>query len=324
MNVFVVYAKPFWLHKHSIVRRHVIECMCREFDHVEITGPGWSTYRVDRSLQWNIDNLTQSEPFDFCWMYKPQGHGKRTDIPRILSADDCQIPIVQRMHEFWWCDEPKMAPQASEELEHCDLAVYTHENDGPRFERFGINAVHIPQTAEKRVFYNSRPHSNRPTDIVLTGTISESVYPLRSKFLKTIRASKMPGSVKHIQHCGYWIDDVEKQAGRYAEVLASSKISLCCTSKWKYALGKHVESAMAGCAVATDLPDDLMYCNSLGDHVIRIDPAWGQDEIADCLEDWLSRPGDLQDLAVAGQKEAMAWYTHERYCSDLRLVMTLR
>lgn len=316
LDVLAVYPRVFWRHKHSQVRRHVIEAMQRS-DKLTcvLSGHGWDSWNSDAPINENVARL-MPEGCHFLWLYKPQGSTGRMACPPLIGLEDCELPKLQRFHEAWWLDVPKHRSQLFEETRFCDLAVHTHANDARRFEAVGIRHLHIPQTAEPRLYSASTPHKSRPINMLLTGTISSEHYPLRVRLKSLIEQGKLPGA-KIRNHPGYVIRDAPMQTVDYARHLAQTKIVLACTSRWRYALGKHVESMMAGCAVVSDMPDDHIFEGTLGRHIIRIDPSWPDDRIVDHIKWWVDRPTELQQLARAGQQVAMELYTHDAYCDSL-------
>jgi hypothetical protein len=106
------------------------------------------------------------------------------------------------------------------------------------------------------MFYRaSRPWPQRDIPVLLTGTLSPEVYPLRCRLAELIRARKIPGRIH--PHPGNYLASLEAcdaQERHYAELLGRTKVFLTCSSRYRYALAKYVEAAMAGCCVMSDLP----------------------------------------------------------------------
>ena len=135
---------------------------------------------------------------------------------------------------------------------------------------------------------------------LISGSVSESHYPLRVRLRNLVRSGKIPGV--ELKHPGYWLSESanRSQLANYAAHLAMSKMVLCCSSKWHYWLGKCSEAAQAGSAVVCDTPDDTEFEATLGAHIVRIHADWSDDDIAGYINAFLCRPEELQGLTAVG------------------------
>ena len=144
----------------------------------------------------------------------------------------------------------------------------------------------------------------------MTGTVGGEHYPFRERLANLIKTKKIPGHIRPTPVC--WVGDPQKEVVSYAEHLKNARIVLCCTSKWKYALGKQIEAAMAGCVVATDMPDDSLYCSTVGKYALRLDPEWSDMKLSNvilrCLED-----RERMDLMSAGARDKSKAFTNKAY-----------
>ena len=312
LKVLTLFPKTYWEKKHSPVRRHAIQAIQQhsQIDCV-ISGQGWDNYNLNETLSNNMCRL-MPDGCDVVWMYKPNGGGRPERPPHVPPlAEWKQIDALKiiSLNEFWWDLETR-----KREVDGFDLAIAHHENDLPRFEEVGISAIHIPHSANTGVFYQNKPIAERTIDCLITGSISEDHYPLRCRLRNLVVSEKLPGELR--AHPGYWQSNLstnDAQVRNYAEHLGNAKISLCCASKWGYALGKLVESMQVGCLVVCDMPNDRLFQTTLGKHIVEINNQMGDEQIVEIVRDWLSRPLELIECAKMGQELAVAEFSMQRY-----------
>lgn len=311
MNVLFLCPHELYTRKCSRCRIHQMEHV-GEHDSVDnfyVTGVGFPDYDERRTLDYNLLNL-QFTP-DVIHLYKSEVRG-------VL---ECKVPKSIDFNESW----PHNPGRALGEANRCgvDIVIHHHENDASAFSGHNGPIVHIPHCASGTIFF-APVDKERPIDCLFTGVASEQMYPVRQKLLRLILNGEIPGDIRphmggkqfHSGSNSYRADGLaacNRQFEDYAQHLSRAKISLCCTSKWKYALCKIVESMMAGCAVVTDMPDDEVFKKTLGPHIIEVDPQWSSQEITDLIEGWLNRPADLAAKAAAGQNAAMNGFTMRHY-----------
>src|SRR3990167_2877550 len=286
MNLLILFPRYLYECKMSIVRRSVIrELLKRPGTH--LSGQGWPDYRLGNTLQENIDRLMPECRVVFA--YKPLG-GK--DFPALGECRKVRQPLILAYNEMW-----DVAWTTQEIVESgCKLAICHHENDVPKYRHVaGCRFAHIPHCADPELFSaNARPWAERDIDFLLTGVLSPQIYPLRERFANLIRTKKIPGVI----HChpGYRLASLaacDRQAVEYAKLLGRAKVSLCCTSRYRYALAKIVESAMAGCCVVSDEPEQ----ESFSRLVFRVDSHAPDDSLVESLQ-----------RALAAGEEASATY----------------
>ena len=312
IKMLALFPKAYHEKKHSPVRRHAIQAIQKHPQvNCVISGQGWDNYNLGDTLSNNLHHLM---PYgcDVVWMYKPNGGGRPERPPHVPPLSDWKsidALKVLSLNEFWWDLETR-----KKEVDGFDLAIAHHENDLPRFEEVGVPAVHIPHSANAEVFYRDKPTSEREIDCLITGSISENHYPLRCRLRNLVVSGRLPGELR--AHPGYWQSNLsanDAQIRNYADHLGNAKISLCCASKWGYALGKIVESMQAGCLVVCDMPDDKVFQDTLGKHIVEINSSMSDEQIVNVVKDWLSRPLEMIEQAKAGQKLAVTEFSMQRY-----------
>ena len=280
----------------SIVRRSVIRELLKR-PNTHLSGQGWPDYRNNESLQANVDRLGG----DAVFAYKPLG-GK--EFPALAGCNELRQPLVLSYNEMWdveWTTQEILDSG-------CKLAICHHENDIPKYEHIeDCRFTHIPHCADPELFAtHALPWDQRDIPFLLTGVLSPQIYPLRERFANLIRTGKIPGVIH--PHPGYRLENVEacdRQSVEYAKMLGRAKVSLCCTSIHKYALAKHFESALAGCCVVSDKPQQN--CREL---IFPVDSSASDDALVNSLRVALAASEDMGSVA---QSVAMNQYTTAHY-----------
>lgn len=312
LKVLALFPRAYYQRKHSPVRRHAIQAV-QQHQEIEcvISGQGWDSYNLNETLAANMCCL-MPDGCDVIWMYKPNGGGRPErppHVPSLLDWKSVDALKVISLNEFWWDLETR-----KREVDGFDLAIAHHENDMPRFAEAGIRVVHIPHSANADIFTRTKPIRERKIECLITGSISEDHYPLRCRLRNLVVSGRLPGELR--AHPGYWQSNLstnDAQVKNYADHLGNAKISLCCSSKWRYALGKLVESMQAGCLVVSDMPNDSLFRETLGKHIVEIDNQMSDQQIIDIVQGWLSRPLELIEYARAGQELAISEFSMQRY-----------
>ncbi len=305
MRILYLCRRYYWDHKMSRgARFHAPKAVARQPGvEMRFSGEGWPEWDATQSCTENFARWSWRP--DWLWCYKPEDH--------IGVAQSLPLKVVT-YNEAWWPDRKALAEVRAM---RADLVVCHHENDLPQFAEHAGEVVHVPHGAEAEIFYVPADVI-RPVDCLVSGVISDEIYPVRGRLKKLVETGKLSGQIR--KHPGYRLqgeDKCEHQCREYALALGTAKIALCCTSRYKYALAKLFEAALAGCAVATDMPDDSVFVESLGRHVIEIDERWTDSQIVGCLQSHLADPDALRDQAAAGQAVALEHFTMDRYAEKL-------
>jgi hypothetical protein len=120
--------------------------------------------------------------------------------------------------------------------------------------RFNISLAHIPFHLNPAIYYGD-PYETRPYDVILTGSLSSSVYPLRDAFKRILPRLRALGiKVLFRKNPGYGLKDSAAQTREYSTDLRKASILLTCTSTRRYTLQKFMEAAGSGTFIISDLP----------------------------------------------------------------------
>jgi hypothetical protein len=313
LRIAALCSKKYWVSKMSRCRFEYFRAVAAHEDvQMTITGPGFPGWDNTKSV---AHNLAEYGDFDVAWAYNPQD---------MIGFEDLLCLKTVSFNESWW--EKDLAALICKHR-GVGLVICHHGNDVPRFTKFGLRTVHIPHCANPDVFYGGVPLAERKTDCLLTGVFSPQVYPLRSKYLEAIQNYGLKSEIR--PHPGYRMTSesaCDAQYQDYANALREAKISLCCTSKHKYSLAKIIESAMAGCIVVVDTPDDEIFQQYLAPHCWIVHPELDAKDLAENLisripqskSGWEELHGQQENLRLA----ALARFTTDHYA--MRFVQACR
>lgn len=108
-------------------------------------------------------------------------------------------------------------------------------------------------------------------DCLLSGALSDRVYPLRTRLAREKGRHARNGMrwLDYLPHPGYRRDRC--YTPEYLGTLNAYKVAICTSSVWGYALRKIVEATACGCRVITDLPTDEVM-PAIDGNLIRVDP----------------------------------------------------
>ena len=154
-------------------------------------------------------------------------------------------------------------------------------------------------------------------DVLLGGAIGSIHYPLRIRYLNIInKLNNKSYKCLHMKHPGYNHGDsfTNKYLIEYAKNINKSKITLACSSKWKYRLGKYIEIPMCGkAAICGDLPDDKADDYS---YVIEVTDNMTDEEIMNKISYYL----DNEDKRIEKVNKGLEFssnYTQQHYAERL-------
>lgn len=311
MNILYLFPRALYESKMSPGRRWYGSAVAKQPGvTLEVWGDGWDGYDSTATVQANLER--SGRRWDALWLYKAEG------LPGIA---DCPVPKFLTFNECW----PHVPGLALAEVRACgaNLVVHHHASDGHCFSGFDGRVVHIPHGAPADIFDTDRPHAQRSTVCLSSGVASPEIYPLRAKLAALVAEGAVPGRIR--RHPGYRLPSIEacdRQALAYAADLQDARVSLCCSSRYRYLLAKITESMLAGCLVVTDAPDDPVYRDLLAPHVVEVSANCSTVQLRDTLLYVLSEPQRMQEMALSGQRAVRQHLTADHYAA--RLVSEIR
>ena len=302
LHIAYIFPKSLYETKMSPGRRMYGDAVDRLEDvKVTVTGPGWD--------DWASDDITKSLPsiekkhgdVDTIWAYKSDA---------VSGIDKLGKPVFTVFNEA--NDEAKTEKDlAATKANHC---VFHHYGDHVRWSNEladrGISASLQNHCSPYNPFADEMDWDKKQNDCLLTGAVSLYVYPLRVKYQTGLRSKEINGYA--IPHPGYRIggsQQIRSQYESYMMQLSRARISLCCTSRYKYPLAKLFESAASGCVICTDKPECPIFEQSIWPYCIQIDPDWEVDRIAEEIKSY--NENALYDMAFHTLRMAREVFTME-------------
>tara|TARA_R110000824_G_scaffold526_8_gene3364 strand:+ start:1483 stop:2421 length:939 start_codon:yes stop_codon:yes gene_type:complete len=244
MKILSLFPKSLYDTKMSPGRTAYLNHTGRSHD-LTWSGCGWPNYDAAKSVQENIESIESGgTQFDAVVVYKGD---------QLIGIEDVKRTRIVIFNEAHDTDSvPREISEAG-----ADVVVFHHHGDYLKWKDELSDQGKRVETwchASPRVTYT--PWRSRIYNPILSGCLSERIYPLRFAASEAITSGLMK-SPHIIGHPGYRVKDREQIKNQYFEYLRKlslSKVSICCSSIYKYPLAKLFESAMCGCVLATDLP----------------------------------------------------------------------
>lgn len=307
MNIVYIFPKMYYEKKMSIGRTLYGGAVANSpgVDRFIWWGPGWSGYEDTRSLNYNLASLDFD--VDVVWFYKAE------------PAMCCEMVECKKLVCF---NEANHVGKTHTEIEDADAThvVFHHESDQHSWES-GMEESHakILHCADPVFFTNKyKPWGERHGECIFAGVDSPEIYPLRRRLKLLIVDGQLNGSL--YQHPGYRLrnrEAVVKQYNQYCQALMRHKVLVTCTSKYKYPLAKIIEGMMAGCLVATDMPDDEEFRQNLGKFIIEIEPEWNDLDIRNKILGSIADTAWAESTASAARDYVLKNYATEKYAERL-------
>ena len=297
MKILYLCDKKQYDTKMSRVRFHSMDAIGKVSDLI-YSGRGWSNYNNDLSVQENIDNIYGNGEPDIVIAYKPL---------ELKNFADIKPPKCMRYNEMW--DKRWTAKEIMES--GSELIICHHLNDIPYYRQVlpNVKIVNIPHCAEQSIYRDYG--EKKDIDVLLTGAISKH-YPFRAR-LRNIMLSKLSSIVncKVLGHPGGDLNNIKGPILEdYARLINRSKITLTCSSRHKYRLGKYVEIPMSGSLLAADLPDESH--DDFREFMLVLDPKESDETIIDKIVTYV-RDDNVRNKKI---KRGLEWaknYTQEKY-----------
>ncbi len=301
MKIIFLCNRQTYLTKMSRIRFHGIKAL-EKIATVKYSGLNWENYNSNLTVQQNLDNMQDN--FDICIAYKPL---------ELKNFKDINIPKCIRYNEMY---DVKLTLEEIKES-GSQLVICHHLNDCEKYKRMGlpnVKFVYIGHGAEKTIFKNY--NTPKEYDILVAGAITKKDYPLRYRFLQLLPRLKKKYRCHQSTHPGYKLNDAhtDRYLKEYASKINKSKITLACTSTYKYRLGKYVEIPMCGsAALCGDIPYDNVDEYSF---IIEVNNAMSDDEIIEKISYYLDNENERLKKVELGKNFA-SHYTQEYYAEKL-------
>ena len=294
MRILHLVPKELYDTKMSRVKFHAMDAIGK-LTTLKYDGPGWPGYKGIKPA---------------CDSFKPDliiSYWAISDTPKEIGIT---IPLCIIRNEMY--DIKKSLPIV--QRTNPDISIYHYANDMKLWKGKTGNTTYInlPQCGEKTIFKDyGLP---KKYDLLVVGVLSSGVYPFRTR-LNGIADSYLSKKWKYRRrrHPGYNKTKASNNAEpiSYARMINESKITLACTSKFKYALGKYVEIPMCNSVLAGDIPDERQ--DFFKSFMLTLNTGDSNEVIINKIESLLRNESELKKRSKKGMDEMLANYTHEHY-----------
>lgn len=284
----------------SRVRFHSMAAISKVSDLI-YSGLGWDNYDASKTVQDNIDKLYGGSCPDIVVAYKPLDLKCFSDIKPVKCT---------RYNEMW--DIKKTSNEIA--LSKMDLVVCHHLNDMSYYvKKFpNVKLVNISHCAEQTIYRDYG--QEKTTDVLLTGAIGHH-YPFRAR-LRVIICNYLNKVVKckvlgHPGDPGLPFQNIPGLTGKgYAQEINRAKITLTCSSRYRYRLGKYTEIPMCASLLAADLPNEDQ--DFFKQFMLVLDPKCTDSEIASKIIEHVKDDAKRNAIIQKGL-ELNKEYTQEKY-----------
>jgi hypothetical protein len=302
IKVLFLCDKKYWERKMSRVRFHAANAI---LNHKEIKGikdgpgfPGWK----------DVPTSVKKHSPDIVFWFKPLGMKgyDQINVPRVISYNE-MYNVESTADEI---------TKSGSGLVICHLA-----NDMPKFSHLSkkhkfINLSHCIEPSIFRDYEQKKVY-----DILLTGVMANSVYPLRTRIRNLVKDGKFANlKTKTLRHPGYRISDVNSQVISYAKELNKAKVVISCSSKYKYALAKYSEIPACNSLLIADIPDERQaFFNKF---IVPIDMSFSDDKIINTIKKWVRSDKEREERTKLGMELTVARYTQAHYAERFHRAIT--
>jgi len=290
----------------SRVRFHSMDAVSKVSD-LTYSGRGWKNYDNEKSVQENIDRIYEGDGPDVVVVYKPLILKGFSDIKALKCI---------RYNEMWDIKGTKKEIQGGS----ADIVVCHHKNDMKTYVKMkelkDVKFVNISHCTEKTIYKDyGLP---KEYDVLFTGAVSRH-YPFRARLLglcqnqlnKKFNCKILPHpgdrGIPYQQIGGFILD-------KYAKEINKAKITLTCSSQYKYRLEKYVQIPACGSLLAADLPDEDQ--DFFRKFMLVLNPSDSDSEIIDKIAAHIDNDKKRKKLTKRGIEMNQS-YTQEDYARRL-------
>ena len=275
------------------------------------SGIGWDGYDNDKTVQENIDYLYGDSPPDIVVAYKPLD---------LKAFNEIKPVKCMRYNEMWnkeWTLEEILGSGTQ-------VVICHHENDMKEYVKLNevdhVKFYHVPHCAEASIYKDYG--EEKVNDVLFTGVVSTH-YPFRKKLRSVVRR-RLNKIVKcrilnHPGRGGVPYNEIRGHTlEKYAREINRSKISLTCSSKYKYRLGKYIEIPMCHSLLAGDLPDEDQ--DFFKKFMLVLEPSWSSNQIVDKIVHYVKNDKE-RNIMIQKGVELNRENTQEKYAKNFLIAI---
>ena len=252
------------------------------------SGIGWDNYDESRTVSDNINVLYPNvEKPDLIMLFQPQLYKGIADVDTLKCW---------RLNEMY----STLSGESISKFK-IDIFMFHHLNELMRFREFkelkGSFLENIPQLVDIDIFKNYK--EKKEYDLLLVGFVDRKHYPFRCRLKKLMEGNwKHKYNCKVLKHPGYTSENPAKIQVDFSREINKAKITLTCSSKYKYALSKYVEVPRSYSLLAADLPDEGH--DFYSSYMLVLDPNDSDDILEGKLKYYLENSEEREKLVRKG------------------------
>ena len=225
------------------------------------------------------------------------------------GAERCRRPVVYNLGDFgsevskrraMW---ERIRPTAL--LLQYSPSVLSPFGYDDLFERLGTSALVVPMGFDAVQFCAPPAGAERDIDLLLAGCEDPAIYPVRTAVRAAAARLADEFTIVDISHPGYWETFGIQGRGQahYADLLRRTRLALTGTG-FSALMRKYWEVAGCGAIGVGDLPAGEPDGERFTDAMLQIDPAWGEERIADEIRTLLSDRRRCDELSRQATRAA--------------------
>jgi len=277
-----------FFHTLAAIERHP------EVEEVICTGRDWRNYNSNITIHENIKKL-----------YK---NTREPDLVLVFLKDfeytglrELSIPTCIRCNEMY-----SYSMEQAIRRSNIKLVICHHRNDMMAYRRKieldGIMFENIPHCVDTTIFKNY--NEKKEYDLLLVGNTLKKVYPFRHRLKNIINTSlKHTYKCKILEHPGYrprgkFDTRKHRVLEEFSREINKAKITLTCSSLYKYALTKYMEIPLSNSLIAADTPNERK--SFFKSYVLELNPNSSDQSIKNKLIYFLNNNDERQKLIDKG------------------------
>ena len=279
--------------KMSRVRFHTIDAI-GQITNLTMSGPGWDGFE-------NVSQIEESVMPDLIIWYKP------LNIPGYKDARAPRCLQYNEMHDF-------NATKDEIEKSGSKFIICHHLNDIDNYNTVDAKFINIQHCADIRFFKDYQ--QKKDIDVLLVGVLNDYIYPLRTKLVNVIQSLQQQNFVTSLYtHPTYTITNAfnNNHIIDFAKHINRSKITLTCSSKFRYLLGKYIEIPMCNSLLVADMPDDQV--QFLNEFIVEIDITMSINKIVEKITYYLEHDEERCLRSQKGYNTMLSTHTQQHYAN---------
>jgi hypothetical protein len=315
LRIFNLVDKKYFDYNIDRTYFHTLDAIIKhsDVDEVVTSGRGWNNFNPNISVYLNMQKI-------YAGKYMP-------DLVLLFLKDfeytglrDLAIPKCIRCNEMY-----SYSYRNSIMSNKIDLVICHHRNDMIEYHNMMSESVfeNIPHCVDTNVFKDYE--LSKSYDLLLVGNLTKKVYPFRCRLKRLINERfRSKYNCKILNHPGYRPKSVDtnkyKVLEDFSKEVNKAKITLTCSSVYKYALTKYFEVPLSNSLIAADIPSERR--DFFSKYVLELCFTDSDDVIEQKLEYYLAHEDERNKLIDCGKDLCFKERSVDVYANKFVYVVT--